>query len=215
MDCIIIGAGNYSNVLYNYILAQNEPVRIVGFVDDNQALHGTEIMGVPVLGGIKMLETLRDKAQGVFCPIGNNKYRVKFLKYARSLGYELPNFIHQSSVVGPNTNLGHGNYVMPGTVVMPNATLSDYVMLSMCISVGHDTFFEEGVFVANGCNIGGNIHFRKDTFVGMGATIISGVKMIGEKCVIGAGAVIIKDVPDFSTVVGNPGKVIKTAVPQS
>jgi acetyltransferase-like isoleucine patch superfamily enzyme len=82
----------------------------------------------------------------------------------------------------------------------------------MCISIGHDTYFEEGVSVANGCNIGGNIHFRKDTFVGMGATIISGVKLIGEKCVIGAGTVIIKDVPDFSVIVGNPGKVIKQTI---
>ena len=43
-------------------------------------------------------------------------------------------------------------------------------------------------------------------------TIISGVKMIGEKCVIGAGTVIIKDVPDFSVIVGNPGKVIKQTI---
>lgn len=214
MKCVIIGAGNYSNVLYNYMLAQNEQVEIVGFVDDNKTLHGTEILGKPVLGSAQLLYELRKthQVEGVYCPIGNNAVRVKFLKLANELGYQLPNFIHQSSVVGPNVNMGKGIYIMPGTVIMPNATLSNYCMISMCISIGHDTFFEEGVFVANGCNIGGNIHFKKDTFVGMGATIISGVKMIGEKCVIGAGTVIIKDVPDFSVIVGNPGKVIKQTI---
>lgn len=213
MECIIIGAGNYSYVLYNYLLDQKEPVTIVGFVDDNPALHGTSIMGIPVLGAVKALENLTQKARGVYCPIGNNEIRLRFLKYAESLGYELPNFIHRSSVVGPNVNLGKGVYVMPGTVVMPSATLQDYSMLSMCISVGHDTVLESGSFVANGCNIGGNIRIGAGTFVGMGATIISGVRSIGKGCIIGAGAVVIKDVPDYVTVVGNPGKIIKTRTP--
>jgi acetyltransferase EpsM len=44
--------------------------------------------------------------------------------------------------------------------------------------------------------------------VGIGATVIQGIK-IGKWSVIGAGAVIISDVPDYSVVVGNPGRIIK------
>lgn len=211
MNCVIIGAGNYSNVLLNYLNAQNEDVNILGFLDDNPKLHGTSILGKSVLGNIDLLESIRDthKVDGVYCPIGNNKLRIKFLKIAESLDFKLPNFIHVSSVVGPNVHLGKGIYIMPGTIVMPNTTLSDYCMLSMGISIGHDTYFEEGVFIANGCNIGGNILIKEQAFIGMGATLISGIKVIGEKSIIGAGAVVIKDVPDFATVVGNPGKIIK------
>jgi acetyltransferase EpsM len=46
------------------------------------------------------------------------------------------------------------------------------------------------------------------TQVGIGACVIQGVK-IGKWATIGAGAVIINDVPDYAVVVGNPGKVIK------
>jgi acetyltransferase EpsM len=46
------------------------------------------------------------------------------------------------------------------------------------------------------------------TQVGTGASIIPGVK-IGKWASIGAGAVIVEDVPDFAVVVGNPGKIIK------
>ena len=211
MNCVIIGAGNYSYVLLNYINEQKEKVNIIGFLDDDVSLHGTLILGKPVLGNINLLESLYNShnIEAVYCPIGNIKTRVRFLKYASSLGYMLPNFIHESSVVGPNVSMGKGIYIMPGTIVMPSATISNYCMLSMGISVGHDTSFDEGVFVANGCNIGGNIIIKKETFVGMGATIISGVKFIGKNSVIGAGAVIIKDVPDSSVVVGNPGRIIK------
>jgi len=211
MNCVIIGAGNYSYVLLNYMNEQKEKVNIIGLLDDDVSLHGTMILGKPVLGNIHLLEGLYSShnIEAVYCPIGNIKTRVSMLKYARSLGYILPNFIHESSVVGPNVSLGIGIYIMPGTIVMPSATISNYCMLSMGISVGHDTSFDEGVFVANGCNIGGNIIIMKETFVGMGATIISGVKSIGQNCIIGAGSVVISDIQSNVTVVGNPARVIK------
>ena len=211
MNCVIIGAGNYSYVLLNYIKEQKEKVNIIGFLDDDVSLHGTLILGKPVLGDLTLLKSLNNShnVEAVYCPIGNIKIRVRILKYASSLGYLLPNFIHESSVVGPNVIIGEGIYIMPGTIVMPSAIISNYCMFSMGISVGHDTSFEEGVFVANGCNIGGNIIIKKETFVGMGATIISGVKFIGENCIIGAGSVVIRDVQKNVTVVGNPAKVIK------
>jgi acetyltransferase EpsM len=51
---------------------------------------------------------------------------------------------------------------------------------------------------------------REGTHVGAGAIIIPGVT-VGKWAVIGAGSVIIRDVPDFATVVGNPGRVVKIA----
>ena len=46
------------------------------------------------------------------------------------------------------------------------------------------------------------------THIGAGATIIPNLK-IGKWATIGAGAVVIKDVPDYAVVVGNPGRIIK------
>lgn len=46
------------------------------------------------------------------------------------------------------------------------------------------------------------------SFIGANATVIQGIK-IGKDVVIGAGSVVINDVPDFAVVVGNPGKIIK------
>lgn len=46
------------------------------------------------------------------------------------------------------------------------------------------------------------------SWIGRGAVIMPGVS-IGKGCVIGANAVITKDIPDYAVVVGNPGKVVK------
>ena len=43
----------------------------------------------------------------------------------------------------------------------------------------------------------------------MGATIMTGVKRLGKNCLIGAGAVVIKDVDDNAIVAGVPAKVLK------
>jgi acetyltransferase-like isoleucine patch superfamily enzyme len=48
-----------------------------------------------------------------------------------------------------------------------------------------------------------------DVFIGHNVTILPGVDKIGDGAVIGAGAVVTKDVPDFAIVAGNPAKIIK------
>lgn len=62
-------------------------------------------------------------------------------------------------------------------------------------------------------NISGEVVIEDNVYVGTGAKIINQLE-IGRGTIIGAGAVIIRDVPDYAVVVGNPGKVIKFNEPQ-
>ena len=53
----------------------------------------------------------------------------------------------------------------------------------------------------------GNVRVGEGTHVGLGAAVRQGVT-IGKWCVIGAGTVVINDVPDGAMVVGNPARLI-------
>lgn len=53
------------------------------------------------------------------------------------------------------------------------------------------------------------IEIGNDVWIGHGATILEGVK-VGSGCIIGAGSIVTKNVPDYSIVVGNPARVIKS-----
>jgi acetyltransferase-like isoleucine patch superfamily enzyme len=67
--------------------------------------------------------------------------------------------------------------------------------------------------MAPGVCIAGCVEIGDGTFIGTNATILPRLR-IGRWVTIGAGAVVTKDVPDFSVVVGNPARIIKTnAVP--
>lgn len=76
--------------------------------------------------------------------------------------------------------------------------------------VGYQCTFRNNVTVGNK-NVGGKLcrpYFEDNVFCGPNAVIIGKVH-IGHDAIIGAGAVVTKDVPPYGVVAGNPGKIIK------
>lgn len=207
MKSVIIGAGTYGEVYLAYL--QEAGVDVIGFLDD--APKSNLVKNIPVLGGIDSLPLLKDKygIEAVYCPLGNNKLRVKFLSLAKELGYKTPNYIHPSVVISPNVIIGDGVYILLGTTIMPFTIINDYVMISMGVHLAHHSILENGVFLSTGCNFGASITAHKYAYCGISSTIMTGIHELGENCLIGAGAVVIKDVPDNAVMAGIPAKVIK------
>ena len=210
MKSVILGAGTYGEVYLSYL--RDAGINIVGFLDDDVKYKNTFIRDVPVLGQISLLETLKSThgVEAVYCPLGNNVLRVRYLTYANSLGYETPNFIHPSVFISPNVEIGNkGIYILPRTTIMPWCKIKNYVMMSVNSIVSHHSVLDEGTFLSFGVNFGASISAGKYTYCGIGATIMTGVHHLGENCLIGAGAVVIKDVPNNAVMAGVPAKVLK------
>ena len=209
MKSIIIGAGTYGEVYLAYL--QEAGVNVVGFLDDDTKYTNQSVRGIPVLGPISKMETLRytDNIEAVYCPLGNNKLRVKFLTKAKELGYKIPNYIHPNVIISPNVSIGEGVYILLGTTIMPHTVIKDYTMISMGVHLAHHCILEEGVFLSTGCNFGASIHAHKYAYCGISSTIMTGIHDLGEDCLIGAGAVVIRDVPENAVMAGVPAKVIK------
>lgn len=209
MKSVIIGAGTYGEVYLAFL--QEAGIDIVGFLDDDPKFEGQEVRGLPVLGPVSLLHSLKetDNVKAVYCPLGNNKLRVKFLTMARELGYETPNYIHPSVIVSPDVAIGNGVYILLGTTIMPHTVIKDFVMISMGVHLAHHNVLEEGVFLSTGCNFGASIHAHKYAYCGISSTIMTGMHELGEDCLIGAGAVVIRDVPDKAIMAGVPARILK------
>lgn len=209
MNSIIIGAGTYGEVYLAYL--REAGINVVGFIDDNANMQHKEVHGIPVLGGREILSRLAKShgVEAVYCPIGNNRIRVELLTLARELGYETPSYIHPTAIISPEAHIGHGVYILPGSIVMPYTTIGDYTMISMGVKVAHHSQLEKGVFLSTGCNFGASITAHEYAYCGISSTIMTGVKQIGHDCLIGAGAVVIRDVPDKAIVAGVPAKILR------
>jgi acetyltransferase EpsM len=98
---------------------------------------------------------------------------------------------------------------MANVSVNVHTTIGRHVILNTNCCVDHDCVLEDFVHISPHASLAGNVQVGEGTQIGIGASIKQNIR-IGKWVMIGAGAVIIRDVPDYSVVVGNPGRIIKT-----
>ena len=207
---IIVGAGTYGQVYAEYI-SETGNYELIGFLDDDVAKHTNLINGIPVIGSISLLNVLENKETiSVFVPIGNNKIRLSVLSTAENLGFQTPSFIHPSVQIHKSVNIGKAVYILPSTSIMPHTIIEDYVMISMGVNIAHHTILGKGCFLSQGVNVGASIKIGSMSFLGIASTIMTGIRNIGSNTIVGAGAVVLKDVIDNVVVAGVPAKIIRS-----
>jgi len=207
---VIIGAGFYGELFKSYLTECG--VNVIGYLDDTPEYQNTVKRGLPILGPISDLKILKNKykVNSVYCSIGENVARLYFLKEARKFGLQTPNFIHPTAIISPDVDIKGTFYIMPGSVIQPYAQIGDGCMFSMNVAIAHHTIIDDGCFASSSSTIGAKMSLQKYAWVGIGATVMTGVKILGENCLIGAGAVVISDVSANAVVAGVPAKRINT-----
>ncbi len=143
-------------------------------------------------------------------------------------------YIDDGSEIGEGTKIWHFSHIMSGAVIGKNCNIGQNVVISPEVKLGDNVKIQNNVSVYTGviCEddtfLGPSCVFtnvinprsfidrkneykktliKKGASLGANSTIICG-NTIGRYALIGAGAVVIKDTPDYALVVGNPGKVV-------
>ena len=143
-----------------------------------------------------------------------------------------PNAVVESKNIGKSTRIWAFAHVLPGAVIGEDCNLCDHTFVENDVVIGHRVTIKCGVQLWDGITleddvfIGPNATFTNDPFprskqypeaysrtllrkgvsVGANATILPGLT-IGQHAMIGAGAVVTKDVPPYAIVVGNPARI--------
>jgi sugar O-acyltransferase (sialic acid O-acetyltransferase NeuD family) len=209
-DIVIIGAGGVGKEVALLIeqINKKEPTwNLIGFIDDNNVLHGTQINGYTVLGGIEYLNTMVSCVYAV-CAIANYKVKKNIIGSLKNQNVYFANIIHPEIYIS-NTNLiGEGVIIYSGVIMTTDVKIGNHVIISPKCGIGHEAEIQDYVSLLWNVNVSGNVTIREGALIGSGVTIIQN-KDIGRESIIGAGTVVIEDIPSRCTAVGVPAKVIK------
>jgi len=180
---------------------------VVAFIDDTEALAGTEFLGVPVWAGAG-LERIRARNVGaVATHIAIRPFRLALRGRAAASGLHMPNVVHSDAWVAPSVRLGRGNVIKAGAVVDTSARLGDCCIVDNGAIIAHHNEIGDGAHLAPGVAMGGDCRVGAETLVGVGAVIGPRV-VIGRNVIVGPGAVVSRDVPDDAVVEGRPAKIV-------
>lgn len=213
-DIVVYGASDQGECTFDVITRRGQD-RIVGYLDDGRE-PGTEVCGLPVLGGSDDLPRLRAELgfDSVIVALGDNFARARVAARLRGLDPTVPfaTAVDPSAVVGSGVTLGEGTVLMAGVVVNRGATVGRHALMCVRSSLDHHSTLGDFASMAPASATGGNVHIGSHSTVCIGASVNHGVS-IGDHVVIGAGATVVGDIEDLTVAYGSPARVIRPREP--
>jgi sugar O-acyltransferase (sialic acid O-acetyltransferase NeuD family) len=209
--CVILGGGGHARVLIDCLLAQGGAIPR-GVLDVDRALWGTELLGVPVLGGDDLLPRLAQEGVSHFVVgvggVADNQPRRLLFELAVSHGLEPLTVCHPSAVCSSWATVGAGSVLYPTAVVNAGAFLGVNVIVNTGAIVEHDCRVGDHVHLATGARLCSTVRIGDGAHIGAGATVRQRLS-IGAGAMIGAGAVVVNDVEPLTVVAGVPARVLE------
>lgn len=159
----------------------------------------------PVVGNTEVLLSRVSDIDGVIVAIGNNSIRLEKLTMLNDLGVSLATIIHPGAVVSRYSKVGGGCIICAGVVINADACIGMGAILNTGCSVDHDCLLGDAVHISPGARLAGGVNVERCVWIGMGS-VVKQLLTVGAGSVVGAGAVVIKDVFKNSVVKGVPAK---------
>ena len=200
-DAIIVGAGGFGKEMMELVTLE---YNLLGFVDDGRegVIHGYKILG-------KVDSLLSYKSEvNVFICIAKPAIRKKIYTILSSNKNLLfPALISKNTKISKFVNIGQGSIICDNVVITTDTVIKDFCIIDNSCLIGHDDIISEFVTIYPGAIVAGNVEIQKEVEIGTGSRIIQGL-VVGNNSILGAGAVVVRDIPNECTAVGIPAKPI-------
>ena len=209
-DLVIIGASGFGREvmwLVERINAVTPEWNLLGFLDDNKEIQGNMINGYSVIGTVNEASVFN---ACYVCAIGSSKIREKVIQRVLDINpsAKFATLIDPSVEISEFSSIGEGTVICAHTILTVNVTVGRHVIINLDCTIGHDAVLQDYSTLYPSVNISGNVNVGYGTELGTGTQVIQG-KAIGDRTIIGAGSVVIRDIITEGTYVGVPTKKVK------
>jgi sugar O-acyltransferase (sialic acid O-acetyltransferase NeuD family) len=191
---VIFGTGSLGQLAYFHFSKAGQ-YEVAAFTVNEEYLEERKVFGLDVVAYEKIETTHPPEAFSMFVAIGYkrlNRARAEIYTDCRTKGYELVSCI-STGVIGPeHVRVGDNCLIMPHTIVQPFAEIGNDVIIWGGSCIGYQSRVGDHSYIAPAAVIAGFVEIGQYCFVGANATVRDGLA-IAPDCVIGAGAVILKD----------------------
>lgn len=206
---LIIGARGWGRETYSLAqkcIGYGTDFDIKGFLDDNTtALDG--FSGYPTI--IDSVEEYEPEQDDVFiCALGDAQWKKHYVGIMQAKSAHFISLIHKKSYIGKNTKIGVGCIVSNDVCISCDVSIGDFVTFQRLVDIGHDAIIGNYCHLGSDSFMGGYSQIGNETTVHTKGIVLPHIK-VGNNCLVGAGAVVIRQVKDGNTVYGNPAKILK------
>lgn len=200
---ILIGAGGFARELDGLVRAQGIPYEVKGFLDN--AKTGPRILG-RIDDHVPWADAFYVNA------IGDPENRRLLSTPLEQAGARFANVIAPVTTVATHLPEDSGIIMLGGASVSTDCQIGRHALLQGMALLGHDAWLGDYSVLSAFSFVGGYARIGKGVTIYPHATILPKVT-IGDGAIIGAGSVVVKDVEPYTTVFGNPARLIDRREP--
>jgi len=213
---VILGIGSYAVNIVEIIESMNEcsakcndgtpTFTIVGFVDPDTTKIGKKYFDFEVLGDLSWFDNATERINVVGI-INRDERRERVLELHDNPLIRFPNIIHSTAIISKKARIGEGNIFAQGAIVAPEATIGSHNKINYGVVISHHCTVGDFNVVNGMVHITGSSTIGNRCMLGAGAVIIDNVT-IGDQVKVGANSLVRMDLPDNTTAVGNPARIL-------
>lgn len=198
---LIIGASGHGKVVADIALKMNKWSSI-SFLDDDEAIKS--VLGLEVVGKIDDSITYIKDCDFIV-GIGNISTRRKVQERLEAEGASIPILVHPSAIIGEQVHITSGTVVMASVVINCCTIIGKGCIINTGATVDHDNLIGNYVHVSPGSHLAGTVTVGQESWLGIGSIVSNSVSIVSG-CIIGAGAVVIRDIVEVGTYFGVPAR---------
>jgi len=176
------------------------------FIDDiteKQTIYNT-----PVLAYTEFCEKISIEEAEIIIAVGEPEDKKELCKKVKQKGYIRPTLIHPGAEISQSSKIGDGVVILAGCSIGAESEIDDNVCINEQTVISHNCRIGADSQISAHVTVGGYTDIGHTSFIGMSATLRDAIR-IGNRCIVGAGACVVKNVADDLVVYGNPAQNMK------